>query len=135
MSYSRQFEDTNPPRPSRSSEMGDWGEQLAAAHLISLGYAISEIKWRSGHYEVDIIAHKGQRMVFVEVKTRKSAVANPLDAVDRNKQRRIIRSADVYLRQFPVPFDYQFDIITIVGTPDAYQLTHYPDAFFPLMGR
>lgn len=135
MGFSKKFDDTASPQPPTSTDKGDWGEQLAAAHLVSAGYAITEIKWRSGHYEVDIIAQKGGRVVFVEVKTRDTAFTDPLDAVDKAKRRRIIRSADMYLRQFDVPFEYQFDIITIVGDASAYQLSHYPDAFFPPMGR
>ena len=135
MGATKKIDDIASPQPPNSTDKGDWGEHLAAAHMVSLGYAITEIKWRTGHYEVDIIAQKGARMVFVEVKTRDTAFADPVEAVDSAKRRRIIRSADVYLRQFDVPFEYQFDIITIVGDPTGYQLTHYPDAFFPPMGR
>lgn len=135
MGLSKKFNDTSSPQPPTSTDKGDWGEHLAVAHMVSLGYAILEIKWRSGHYEVDIIAQKGQRIVFVEVKTRNTAFTDPVEAVDQAKRRRIIRSADVFLRKFDVPFEYQFDIITIVGDPTGYQLTHFPDAFFPPMGR
>ncbi len=135
MSFSKKFEDNTSPRTPQSADKGAWGEQLAAAHMVSLGYAIVATQWRSGHYEVDLIAQKGGRMVFVEVKTRYKPYTDPVDSVDQAKRKRIIRSADVYLRQYDVPFEYQFDIITIVGDEAAYELKHYPDAFFPPMGR
>ncbi len=135
MSFSKKFEDNTSPRTPQSADKGAWGEQLAAAHLVSLGYAIVATQWRNGHYEVDLIAQKGARMVFVEVKTRDKPYTDPVEAVDEAKRRRIIRSADVFLRQYDVPFEYQFDIITIVGDQAGYELKHYPDAFFPSMGR
>lgn len=58
---------------ARHNVTGEWGEQLARNALVAKGYAILKTNWRSGHYEVDIIAQKAGCIVFVEVKTRLDA--------------------------------------------------------------
>jgi putative endonuclease len=49
------------------------GEQLAAAHLERLGFAILERNVRTRHGEIDLIAFDGRTLVFAEVKTRRIA--------------------------------------------------------------
>lgn len=132
MGYTKQFEDNDSPRPSvTKKDTGDWGEQIAAEYLVTLGCAIRERKWAGHGFEVDIVAQKGTRIIFVEVKTRKNDVNNPVDAVDYTKRRHMIRAADQYLRALDIPLDYQFDIIGITGTPHDYKIEHVEDAFFP----
>lgn len=108
---------------------GDWGERLAVELLASKGYAITECNWRSGHYEIDIVAMKGDRVVFVEVKTRSSDSVDPAEAVDMKKMRRMVYASDAFIRAYDIPYDYQFDIITVTGTPDDYVIHHIEDAF------
>lgn len=108
---------------------GKWGESVAVDFLISKGYAICERNWRSGHYEIDIVAMKDCRIVFVEVKMRSGEYEDPADAVDLRKMRRMVYASDAYIRATDVPFDYQFDIITVTGTPQGYEVCHIEDAF------
>lgn len=111
---------------------GSWGEQLAVDRLVALGYAIRERNWRMNKLELDIIAVKGRRMVFVEVKTRTDdRFADPIGAVDARKRAHMVKAADVYMRGLTEPFEWQFDIFLIVGTPDDYTIDHIADAFFP----
>jgi len=84
-----------------------------------------------GNYEIDIIAQQGSFMIFVEVKTRASGYVDPLQAVGKRKRAHIVAAANVFLRNLDQPFDYRFDIITIVGTPSNYTVEHIPDAFHP----
>ena len=51
---------------------GNKGEEMAAAYLIKNGYNIVERNWRFKHWEVDIIASKGNCLHFFEIKTRSS---------------------------------------------------------------
>lgn len=107
--------------------IGQWGEGVARELLISKGCAIVECNWRSGHYEVDIIARRGNRMIFVEVKTRKEGSPDGLIAFDAGKQRRLACAADVYLRMLGKPMEYQFDYIGITGDPHDYKIEHLED--------
>lgn len=114
---------------ARHNETGRWGEAVAADYLTSKGYAIAERNWRSGHYEIDIVAYKGSRIIFVEVKTRSNLYDDPLEAVDRNKAMRLIRAAIVYVEAHNINHDIQFDIIAVNGSQDNYSIEHIADAF------
>ncbi|MBD5213241.1 MAG: YraN family protein [Bacteroidales bacterium] len=116
---------------ARHNRLGQWGENIATEHLIREGYAIVERNWRMEHFEIDIIATKGPRIIFVEVKTRTSADYDPLEAVDTRKKTRMIASANAYILSRNLPHEVQYDIITIVGEPNDYTLEHIPDAFWP----
>lgn len=121
----------NSPRSQSAKRTGDWGEQVAADYLVTLGAAIVERQWHGVGAEIDIIARMGRRMVFVEVKTRGTEGIDPADAVDTNKRNHMVRAADAYLKLNGKPFDYQFDIITVTGNERSHKLHHIPDAFFP----
>lgn len=113
------------------NELGKWGEDLACEKLVSEGYAIMERNWRMGHYEVDIIAMKDNRIIFAEVKTRADGYCDPMDAIDRKKIAHMVASADVYMRSHDFPHEAQFDVFGIVGSPEDYKMEHIADAFFP----
>lgn len=118
------------------NDTGHWGESIACEKLIVEGYAICERNFRIGHYEIDIIAMKGNRIVFVEVKTRSSREQDPLEAIDNKKILRLTRAANAYINAYNIPHEVQFDIIAISGTPDNYTIEHIDDAFFaPLTTR
>ena len=113
------------------NELGKWGEDLACEKLVSEGYAIMERNWRMGHYEVDIIAMKDNRIIFAEVKTRADGYCDPMEAIDRKKIAHMVASADVYMRSHDFPHEAQFDVFGIVGSPEDYKMEHIADAFFP----
>lgn len=115
----------------KSDELGKWGEDLATQHLSAAGYAIVERNWRVDHFEVDIVAMKNGRIVFVEVKTRSDKDGDPLEAVNRKKILNLVRSANAYVRMFDIPHEIQFDVITVSGTQADYSIEHLPDAFEP----
>lgn len=113
------------------NSVGRWGEKVAVEYLITLGYAIVETNWRMGRLEIDIIATKGNRIIFVEVKTRTNDDYDPLEAIDNRKRKHMIRSAHNYIIARDIPYEVQYDIVTIVGDEHNYRLEHIPDAFIP----
>ena len=116
---------------ARHNETGRWGEDIAAEYLAANGYAIADRNWRCGHYEIDIVAYKGSRIIFVEVKTRSDNDEDPLEAVDKDKTSRLIRAAVVYINAYEIDHEIQFDLIAINGTSSDYTIEHIPDAFIP----
>ena len=60
-----------PPSDPRR-QLGDHGEDLAAAALKQQGYKILERNYVTPLGEIDLVARQGQVLVVVEVKTRKS---------------------------------------------------------------
>ena len=80
------------PRDQRERQRAErWGrmaEAIASAHMIARGYRIEARNWRTASGEVDIIARRGDVVVFVEVKARESEEA-ALMAISRESQWRI----------------------------------------------
>lgn len=118
---------------AKHNDIGKWGERIARDYLVTQGYALMALNERIGNVEVDIIASKGNRVVFVEVKTRASLDYDPLDAVDGRKVRRLCRAADTYISSNDIKLDPQVDVITVAGSPEEglLRLEHFPDAIMP----
>ena len=111
--------------------LGQTGEQLAADYLISHGYYIIERNWVCGRYEVDIICLNNFKVVFVEVKSHS---LNPFFdirlMVNKEKQRKIICSANRYIKMHHINYDAQFDIVEVlIKGNDVYEINHIPNAF------
>lgn len=101
---------------------GEWGEAKAERFLVSRGYRILGRRIRFGsHDELDLVARRGETLVFVEVKTRANEdFGRPVSAVDRDKRRTLSRSAMKYLRRLrEKPKFVRFDVVEVIGTPDA----------------
>ncbi len=78
------------------------GERLAARHYRLRGYRILGTNVRAGGYEVDLIARRGRRLVFVEVKERSGAsYGGAVGAVNHEKRRRVRRAAASWLQAHP----------------------------------
>ena len=87
------------PRPFRLT-LGERGEMAAWAFLIKRGYKILEKNYRCPLGEIDCIAEKKGRLVFLEVKTRSSEhYGRPEEAVDAVKQRKLLKLAQWYLKE------------------------------------
>lgn len=122
----------NKKRGRLNKEWGEHAEQIALEYLFSEGYAVRERRWRAGNtIEIDIIAQTGMWIVFVEVKARKGDYQDPVDAVDEKKRSKMVKAADIYLSNLKENYQYRFDIITLTGTPESYNICHIQDAFMP----
>ena len=115
------------------NELGKEGELLAANHLQSEGYVIRHRNWRCGHKELDIVAEKRRHAGLRGSKNQKRRfIRTPEDAVTNGKIRRIVSSADAYLRKYAIDLPVRFDLITIVtGENGLPRLRHIEDAFYP----
>ncbi|HWB99633.1 MAG TPA: YraN family protein [Bryobacteraceae bacterium] len=101
---------------------GKHGEDLAQRYLQKRGLTIVARNWRSqaGPGELDLVAWHGDKLVFVEVKTRVTdEFGAPERAVDREKQRHLRRAAGEYARRAGVEWlQVRFDVVGIVlSTP------------------
>lgn len=97
---------------------GNFGEGEAAKLLKKKGYKILAKNHVEGDGEIDIIAADSEFTVFVEVKTRKYGVDNPVEpraasSVTPEKQRRIIKAAKTYLAYNPTDKKVRFDVIEV----------------------
>ncbi|MCL2697604.1 MAG: YraN family protein [Oscillospiraceae bacterium] len=115
---------------------GDFGEGKACLYLENKGYNIVARNFSTKTGEIDIIAEHSEkeRLAFVEVKTRKlMGMGRPSDAVNKSKQHKIIKTAQVYLLRNPTEKYIGFDIIEVTVTdsinPDVIEINHFEDAF------
>lgn len=117
------------------NQLGAQGESIAADYLLVNGYTIHKRDRRmDGLGELDIIAFKGDEVVFVEVKTRTEPDTDPLEVVDERRRARICRAADAFINTMEIDLIPRFDIIIVNVAPDGtHTLTHYPDAFIPAL--
>jgi putative endonuclease len=118
-----------------NTDKGRKTEDIALQFFISLGYDIKATNWYSKKAEIDIIASHQKKLIFIEVKSRKtSKFGDPALAVTSRKQRLLVSAATSYMDSIDYDADFQFDILTIVGYEEnQLTLEHYPDAFFPGM--
>ncbi len=94
------------------AETGRKGEAAAAKFYLKQGCKLLAHNFRTRMGELDVVVQEPDgTIVICEVKTRaENALASPAEAVDRPKQRRLIRAAQVYLQtsgqsNAPVRFD------------------------------
>lgn len=68
--------------------------------------------------EIDLVCREcaTNTLVFVEVKTRTTETfGRPLDAVDKQKRRRIVRGAMAWLRMLDMPdVRFRFDVVEVI---------------------
>ncbi len=120
---------------SKAFELGRKGEELAIAHLKSIGYEILEVNWFSNHLEIDIIARDGNELVVVEVKSRGTdSYEHPSEAVSNKKIRFLVNAAEAYIQEKNVDLDTRFDVISIIFDGGTFELEHFKDAFYPPIG-
>lgn len=86
-------------KKSRNRQIGAFGEATIATYLQLRNFEIIDRNWRIKEGEIDLIASDQSGVIhFVEVKTRSSlAFGDPLEAIDRNKARRLQRLALAWL--------------------------------------
>ncbi len=76
---------------SMTGELGAAGEELAVGWLRAHGFLIMDRNWRMGRYELDIVAARGERVHFVEVKLRRAGgLTQPEEAMTAAKGRALL---------------------------------------------
>ncbi|PWC13038.1 YraN family protein [Brenneria corticis] len=104
-------------------------ERQARRYLEGAGltFAAANVTLRGG--ELDLIMRDGQTWVFVEVRYRRNAdFGGAAASVTRQKQRRLLHAAAVWLAQRGASFDTvdcRFDVLAITGD----RFTWIPNAF------
>ena len=113
--------------------LGDRGEKAAVRFLRRLGYRILAKQYRCRIGEIDIVAQDGDRIVFVEVKTRDSTAAgHPTEAITHDKQKKLTQLGLIYLKAHGwLDRPARFDVVSIVWPKGAKQpqIDHYLNAF------
>jgi len=101
------------------TEIGRWGEEIAAGYLIRNGYSILERNFYTPEGEIDIIALQEEKdeqiLIFVEVKTRTTEKYGfPEEAFTRKKWDHMLKAIERYLQsQSDYGDAWQIDVIAI----------------------
>ena len=112
---------------------GRLGEDAVCGLLEQRGHEILARNYHKRCGEIDIISKCGGFVVFTEVKSRKhGSMISGLEAVDRRKQEKIVRTADLWLSENDIGLQPRYDIaeVTLSGNvPRIVDITIYEDAF------
>ena len=110
---------------------GSCYERKAADYLKQQGLFILRYNYRCRFGEIDLIARDGEYLVFVEVKTRKeNSLYAPILAVTKQKQNKLMKTAYVYLKEYPTNKNIRFDIIEVIhNSKKVVSINHIKNAF------
>lgn len=118
-----------------SRELGRLGEEHAAAWLENRGWSVVDRNWRTRFGELDVIAlDPDSRLVFIEVKTRRSTLQGvPAEAVTPAKRLHLRRAAAQWLTSSPRGRirhrEVRFDVIAIDASGPSPVVRHIEGAF------
>ncbi|MEK7281747.1 MAG: YraN family protein [Chloroflexota bacterium] len=99
----------------RRQTLGKKGEELAQAFIKKKGYNVREANYRCPHGEMDIIADKGNCLVFIEVRTRSSAaLGTPEESINFAKKEKLRNIALYYLATHSsLPSTWRIDVVAV----------------------
>ena len=125
------------PSKSKSTRIGNLGEQLVCDRLQRLGWTIVARQWKCRRGEIDIVAVREQDLKFVEVKTRSQRNWDESGAlaISVRKQKRLIVAAQLFLQGHPEysTLNCVFDVaLVVMDDRQQLQLHRYIDAAFEL---
>lgn len=117
---------------AKHNDLGKYGEDLATEFLVLKSYEIVARNWRYKRAEIDIIARKEEKLIFVEVKTRSTDIhGKPTEAITFQKQDLVARAAGAYIREVNHDWLIRYDVMSILAFEDGtYDIEHIEDAFF-----
>jgi putative endonuclease len=107
------------------NEFGKLGEQMAAEWLILQGFDVITRNWKSGRYEIDIIAARDNVLHFIEVKARHDDLfGKPEDWVGRKKGNHLLSAGEAFQNKYSNWKLIQYDILSILlsaaGKPEFF---------------
>jgi putative endonuclease len=111
-----------------SKKLGADAERRARRYYRLRGYRILETNAWAGGRELDVVARRGRRLVFCEVKAKLGeGFGGPAEMVGEEKQRRLSQAAEAWLARHPelAGLEVRFDVVAV--TPKG--LVRVADAF------
>lgn len=114
----------------RSERLGRSAELLAAVYLMLKGYRILARRARTPYGELDLIAVRGRRLAFIEVKYRNSLEA-AARSVGAAQSARMARAAEHWAWKHPVYRSHRFGLDALYLAPWRFP-QHRIDGLQPL---
>ncbi len=120
---------------TKRKSLGDFGERLAIQHLEATGYRIVARNHRTRYGEIDVIAMRGDALVFAEVKCRRGTRMGSASAsITPTRAARMVALAEAYAAERPgLPPNHRIDVIAVDLLPDGrvLPLQHIENAVLP----
>ncbi len=102
--------------PPSHLQRGRAAEDLATRYLAQRGLCVVERNFRTRRGEIDIVAHDGPTLVFVEVRLRgSSAFGGAAASITARKRARLVAAAREYLARHRLHCDCRFDAVLLDG--------------------
>lgn len=116
------------PSPDRIARYrrGRLSEWVAAAALLARGYRILGRRVRTPHGEIDLIAVRGRRLAFVEVK-RRATRAEAEAALTTRQAGRMARAAEFWVSRHTAFREHDRGLDAMLVVPGRLPI-HLPDA-------
>lgn len=113
-------------------DTGSKGEEIASDFLKKNNFIIQARNWRHKHYEVDIVASRGNLLHFVEVKTRHTLkYGYPEESITKEKMQFLKHAASAYQYQHQQWKYIQFDVIAIeLKNNEVREIFFIEDVYF-----
>ncbi|MFC1612258.1 YraN family protein [Patescibacteria group bacterium] len=108
-------------------KFGNFGEELAASFLKNRGYKIVEKNFVVKNLgEIDIVCKKGNKIIFVEVKTRSgNFFGSPEESITPRKRRKLSQLAHSYLDIKKWHYkEFAIDGVFIETKDEKYKIRH-----------
>lgn len=101
--------------------VGAYGERVAVRYLTDRGMVLLDRNWRCPAGELDAVLREGDVIVFVEVKTRRSArFGTPAEALVPVKVVRLRQAAALWLARSGVHArEVRFDVVSVLPRPSG----------------
>ena len=114
-------------KKKQAYRFGIWAEYLAICYLLLTCHKIIAKRYKTPLGEIDIIAKKGNTLLFIEVKGRYNNDDNLHEAITPQQKKRIQQAASLFLMKHP---HYQnnscrFDAILISKKPLTFKHHHH----------
>jgi len=106
-------------RRVKAYRSGLFAESLTALLLRLKGYAIVARRYKTPVGEIDLVALKGRRLAFIEVKRRKST-DDAAWTIPTRQRRRIIRAAQYWLSGHPDHAGHEIGFDVVLAAPWAW---------------
>jgi putative endonuclease len=115
-----------------TTAIGNKAEEKARTWLERNGWVCLEQNARTRFFELDLVMKDGDTTVFVEVKYRKSNdYGGGVGAISRDKQRRLIAGAQVWLAEKKLWDEpVRFDVMIFRETSSGVKLQHLKDCLW-----
>lgn len=95
---------------------GKLAEDAAADYLRNKGYKVLDQNWRTRWCEIDVVAKKGNRIYFVEVKYRQSEDwGSGLEYITPKKLKQMSFAAEFWVSNNDWDGDYTLSAIEVTG--------------------